>query len=65
MSDEPFVIKPSTKWSDDKWYENQDHRELVPNEGWLVINPGEASGTIIGGNLCTLNLLQGTRPVPI
>jgi muramoyltetrapeptide carboxypeptidase LdcA involved in peptidoglycan recycling len=30
----------------------------------LVINEGSASGTIIGGNLCTLNLLQGTEYFP-
>ncbi len=30
----------------------------------VVINKGKASGTIIGGNLCTLNLLQGTQYMP-
>ena len=29
-----------------------------------VINKGEAEGKIIGGNLCTLNLLQGTEYMP-
>lgn len=29
-----------------------------------VINPGKSSGGIIGGNLCTLNLLQGTEYMP-
>ncbi|HEX3095755.1 MAG TPA: LD-carboxypeptidase, partial [Patescibacteria group bacterium] len=29
-----------------------------------VINKGKASGTIVGGNLCTLNLLQGTQYMP-
>lgn len=31
---------------------------------WLIINEGESEGTIIGGNLCTLNLLQGTKHFP-
>ncbi len=29
-----------------------------------VINKGKAVGTIIGGNLCTFNLLQGTQYMP-
>lgn len=28
------------------------------------MQPGEAEGIIIGGNLCTLNLLQGTEYMP-
>ena len=30
----------------------------------FVINEGEAEGEIVGGNLCTLNLLQGTEYMP-
>jgi muramoyltetrapeptide carboxypeptidase LdcA involved in peptidoglycan recycling len=30
----------------------------------MVLNEGECSGTIIGGNLCTLNLLHGTEFMP-
>lgn len=29
-----------------------------------IINPGKAKGNIVGGNLCTLNLLQGTPYMP-
>ena len=29
-----------------------------------LINPGYATGTVIGGNLCTFNLLQGTEYFP-
>jgi len=64
MSDDAYTVLPSKEWSDDQWYKNQDDRNLVRNEGWLVINEGEASGTIIGSNLCTLNLLQGTDFFP-
>jgi muramoyltetrapeptide carboxypeptidase LdcA involved in peptidoglycan recycling len=35
-----------------------------PGEGWWPIRPGRAAGRIIGGNLCTLNLLQGTAYMP-
>jgi muramoyltetrapeptide carboxypeptidase len=64
MSDAPFVIQPGAQWSDDAWYQDQDNRTLVPNDGYLVLNEGSAEGTIIGGNLCTLNLLQGTEYAP-
>jgi muramoyltetrapeptide carboxypeptidase LdcA involved in peptidoglycan recycling len=64
MSDDEFAIKPSERWSDDKWYIDQDKRKLIKNNGWLVINKGKASGTILGANLCTLNLLQGTEYFP-
>ncbi len=64
MSDSKFEIKPSEKWSDDLWYKNQNKRILIKNKGWLIINKGKASGTILGANLCTLNLLQGTEYFP-
>jgi muramoyltetrapeptide carboxypeptidase LdcA involved in peptidoglycan recycling len=39
-------------------------KDFEPNEGWWTLGHGEAEGTIIGGNLCTLNLLQGTKYMP-
>ncbi|MCV2523778.1 S66 family peptidase [Bacillus velezensis] len=63
-SDNPYEIKPSSEWSDDKWYLNQEDRRFYRNPGPLVIQPGYAEGTLIGGNLCTLNLLQGTEYFP-
>lgn len=64
LSDDPFEIIPSEQWSDDAWYKNQKERTLIKNDGFLFINEGNASGTIIGANLCTLNLLQGTEYFP-
>lgn len=64
MFDDPFEIKPSENWSDDAWYKDQDNRKLIKNDGWLVISEGEAQGTILGANLCTFNLLQGTEYFP-
>lgn len=32
--------------------------------GYAVLREGEATGKIVGGNLCTLNLLQGTPYMP-
>jgi muramoyltetrapeptide carboxypeptidase LdcA involved in peptidoglycan recycling len=57
-------VRPSKEWSDNLWYLNQKKRTFFKNKGFLVINRGKAEGTIIGGNLCTLNLLQGTEFMP-
>jgi muramoyltetrapeptide carboxypeptidase len=61
---EPFALAPSKEWSDDPWYRDQENRVFIPNEGYLVINTGRAEGKLLGGNLCTLNLLQGTEYMP-
>ena len=64
MQKEPYEVKPSEKWSDDAWYLDQNKRKFIKNKGYLLINEGEAKGTIIGGNQCTFNLLQGTEYRP-
>ncbi|GBF11357.1 S66 peptidase family protein [Tepidibacillus sp. HK-1] len=64
MTDEIIEVKPSDFWSDDPWYLDQDNRTFIENNGWYVINESKAEGVIIGGNLCTLNLLQGTDFMP-
>ena len=64
LSEEPFEIRPSENWTDDKWYMNQKERNPIKNDGWLVVNKGEVQGTILGANLCTFNLLQGTEYFP-
>ncbi|KJD44410.1 S66 peptidase family protein [Paenibacillus terrae] len=57
-------IQSSPEWSDDTWYLDQDQRIFHRNVGPYAILEGEAHGTIVGGNLCTLNLLQGTPYMP-
>ena len=64
FQEEEVEIKSSEEWSDDAWFIDQENREFIPNEGMFVINSGEAEGRIVGGNLCTLNLLQGTKYMP-
>jgi len=64
MQNDPFEILVNSTWSDDKWYINQDRRDLIKNEGWNIINNGSAEGTIIGGNLDTFCLLKGTEYFP-
>lgn len=64
MSNKPFFLEPSSRWSDDEWYVNQEERHLIQNKGLLVIHEGIAEGMVISSNLCTLNLLQGTEYFP-
>lgn len=64
FSETPFIIEPSIQWSDDAWYLDQNERHFMPNEGYWQLQKGEAEGTIVGANLCTFNLLQGTAYMP-
>ena len=46
---------------------NDKQFDILPSETaskYYVIQEGECQGTVIGGNLCTLNLLQGTQYMP-
>ena len=60
----PFALLQSKEWSDDEWFLDQEKREFIGNSGYNIISGGEAVGEIVGGNLCTLNLLQGTEFMP-
>lgn len=64
FSEDQFEIVLSSQWSDDLWWQDQTDRHPIDNKGWLVINEGEAEGTLLGANLCTFNLLQGTEFFP-
>ena len=61
---EEFEVIPSKTWSDDAWFRDQENRKIEKNEGFIILNKGEAEGKIYGGNLCTFNLLQGTEFIP-
>jgi len=61
---DPIALEPSPVWTDDAWYLDQDDRTPEPNDGWWVLHGGAARGRTVGGNLCTLNLLQGTAFMP-
>jgi len=58
------VLEPSAVWSDDAWFLDQENRKFIVNEGYTTIHSGMASGTIVGGNLGSFNLLQGTEYMP-
>jgi muramoyltetrapeptide carboxypeptidase LdcA involved in peptidoglycan recycling len=65
MQPEPFQVPASETWSDDPWYMDQENREFHANDdAYLVLQPGQADGRLLGGNLCTFNLLQGTPYMP-
>lgn len=64
MGEAKAEIKPSAEWSDDLWFINQDERTFIPNNGYWVLHEGEASGRLVGGNLCTQILLLGSAYWP-
>lgn len=64
FSDAPYMIQPSLHWSDDAWFMDQNNRCFMPHDGPWIIQEGEAEGSIVGANLCTFNLLQGTAYMP-
>jgi len=64
LKQDSFSYMPSDKWSDDEWYFDQEKREFLDNNGPLVISSGDASGILLGGNISSLALLQGTEYMP-
>jgi len=64
LGEGPIGLRPSKSWTDDLWFVDQDKRTVRDNDGWWPLRPGQATGRIVGGNLCTLNLLQGTKYMP-
>ena len=53
-------VRPSAEWSDDLWFIDQQKRQFISNEGWWVLQEGEAEGTLVGGNIGTMVLLNGS-----
>ena len=64
MEDGPFDVEPSPQWSDDAWFADQENRTFLTNLGPETLRAGVAEGTIVGANLCTVNLLHGTEWMP-
>ena len=59
-----YKVESSKLWSDDLWFLDQEKRVFNENSGYKSFGNGRVEGRIIGGNLCTLNLLQGTEFMP-
>lgn len=64
FKDSPLAISPSDKWTDARFTPEKPDLPFEHNDGHWMLQEGSAEGTIIGGNLCTLNLLQGTPYMP-
>ena len=64
INGEKYNLVDPRVYSSDKWYDDQENRVFIKNDGMIVINEGKSSGRIIAGNLCSLNLLQGTQYMP-
>ncbi|MBN0919599.1 S66 family peptidase [[Mycoplasma] gypis] len=65
LSDEDvFEMGISEKWSDDTWFINQEKRDFVKNSGGWIINEGQGTGKLFGGNLSTIMLIKGTEYWP-
>lgn len=65
LSSSTYDISPSLEWSDDNFFQDQINRNFIKNDGPYIVQEGTASGVLLGGNLCSLNLLQGTHYMPI
>lgn len=63
-NDAPYEIYPSSYWSEDHWYKEKESVSFIKQDQYLVLQKGQAEGRIIGGNLTTLALLQGTEYRP-
>ncbi|MFA6466544.1 MAG: S66 peptidase family protein [Patescibacteria group bacterium] len=65
FSPQAFTVKASLEWEDAPLRSKPTSQKIhQKNNGFWLINEGKAQGQIIGGNQCTLNLLQGTEFMP-
>lgn len=58
----PFFVEPANKINE--WSLKESKPLSYTNSKWWILKKGNARGKIIGANLCTLNLLQGTEFMP-
>ena len=58
---ESFALKPASTYFDSR---SEKEEPLSNSEGYWVMQEGSAEGYAVGGNLITLNLLQGTEYYP-
>ncbi|MGT2911414.1 S66 family peptidase [Streptococcus cameli] len=63
VSQDTYKLTPSKQWSSDEWFIPGSPRHFKPTE-WKVYQHGQASGTIIGGNVSTFPLISGTPYAP-
>ncbi len=57
----PLKLLPSDVYSDNRWWERKDKKMVLRKaEGWKTFSSGKVKGQIVGGNLGTMLLLEGT-----
>jgi len=59
FKNESIDIRASEHFCNSRW-----DSEEIPNDGMWIINRGEAQGKVLGGNMVTFNLLQGSEYFP-
>lgn len=64
LENKDFTLRSSKEIVDYKKVNDKIEKVVLKNGGMSVIQSGKAFGKIIGGNLCTINLLQGTEYMP-
>jgi len=67
LTDNPdsYEVQPTKHWYDFSWNDDESLPQRIwKNSGPRIVQGGSAIGTIIGGNLCSLNLLNGTEYFP-
>lgn len=64
LKNEDFYLTSSREIEDYERIKNKTQKITLKNKGMVVLQKGKARGKMMGGNLCTLNLLQGTPYMP-
>lgn len=67
MENDDITVEASRQWTDEftPWdKEDNRPREMRPNDGIKTLKPGAVSGPVVGGNLGTFLLLNGTPYMP-
>lgn len=64
LENKDFIISSSKEIVDYKKINDKIEKIVLKNDGMIAIQNGKSFGKIIGGNLCTINLLQGTEYMP-
>ena len=64
LNNNSYIVEPSKMIFDYIKVEGKSNKITLKNNGLTILQEGNASGKIIGGNLCSLNLLQGTEYMP-
>lgn len=59
FTNESIDVRSSEYFCNGRW-----DSEEIPNDGMWVVNRGEAQGKVLGGNMITFNLLQGSEYFP-